>query len=142
TLVEQTDADGHPIVLNPKVLLVPPALKTDADELYVARNLVSGTAAKQPDANVHAGKYVPVTSPYLSNTGFHDDASSTAWYLFGDPSDIGTFGLAYLKGNEVPTFEPVALPNNILGKGWRGYFDVGVCQIEPEGAVKSTGAGD
>ncbi len=142
TLVEQTDADGHPIVLNPKVLMVPPALKADADELYVSRNLASGTAAKVPDANVHAGKYVPVTSPYLSNTSFHASASSTAWYLFGDPNDIGAFGLAYLKGNEVPTFEPVSLPNNILGKGWRGYFDVGVCQMEPEGAVKSDGSGE
>jgi len=123
---------------------VPPALKSDADEIYVARNINTGgssTKARQPDVNIHAGKYQPVMSPYLSNTNFHASASSTAWYLFGDPADIPAFGIAYLKGNEVPIFEPITLAANILGRGWRGYFDVGVCQIEPEGAVKSTGAG-
>lgn len=140
TIRKMKDADGHPILVNPKYLLVPPELETTAQELYVSTNLASGTAAKVPDKNIHANKYQPVISPYISDSGF-TGYSSTQWYLFGDPADIGAFGIAYLKGNQTPTFEAVSLANNILGKGWRGYFDIGVCQMEKQGAVKSTGAG-
>jgi hypothetical protein len=65
--------------------------------------------------------------------------SHTAWYLFGDPADIAAFGIAYLDGNEQPTVEAAPQCPDVLGEGWRGYFDFGVCQLDPRGGVKSEG---
>ncbi len=137
------DGDGNPIMVTPKFLLVPPDLEETADELYVSTNVNTGgssTTAKVPNRNVHAGKYVPVVSPYLSNTSY-TGYSTTAWYLLGDPADVACFGIAYLNGNERPTIEEVDVNNDTLGKAWRGYFDFGVCQVDKRGGVKSTGAG-
>lgn len=140
--LEQTDADGKPIVLNPRWMLVPPPLKVTADQLYKSTVFNTGgaaTAAKVPNANTFAGLYEPVVTPYLSNAAF-TGYSATAWYLWGDPSDVAAFGICYLNGNETPTIEDAPPAPNILGQGWRGYFDFGVCQIDPRGAVKSKGA--
>jgi len=138
---KQTDPDGHPIKLSPKFLVVPPELEATADELFVSRNLIYGgaTAAKQGEANIHANKYEPLCSPYLSNSSY-SGYSTTAWYLFGDPADIPAFGIAYLDGNEAPVVEDAPLESDILGQAWRGYFDFGVCQINHRGAVMSKGA--
>jgi len=140
--LEQTDADGKPIVLNPRWLVVPPPLKVTADQLYKSTVFNTGgaaTATKVPNANVFAGLYEPVVSPYLSNAAFAG-SSATAWYLWGDPADVAAFGICYLNGNETPTIEDAPPAPNILGQGWRGYFDFGVCQIDPRGVVKSKGA--
>jgi len=143
TFRKLTDADGHPIMVTPKYLLVPPDLEETADELYVSTHVNTGgssTTAKVPNRNVHANKYQPLVSPYLSNTGY-TGYSATAYYLLGDPADVACFGIAYLNGNERPTIEEVDVRNDVLGKAWRGYFDFGVCQVDKRGGVKSTGAG-
>jgi len=139
-LMKQTDSDGNPIVLNPKFLVVPPELFATAQELYTSKTVVLGGTTKTPNANIHQGKYQPIPSPYLSNSNY-TGYSTTAWYLFADPAEVAAFGIAYLRGNETPTFEPATLAGDVLGKGWRGYWDIGVCQIDHRGAVKSTGAG-
>jgi len=142
TLLDMEDADGKPIMVDPSILLVPTALAGTAQELYVSRNINTGgssTKARQPDANIHSGKYKPVVGRHLSKAAF-TGYSATGWYLFGRPEDIAAFGVAYLRGNETPVFENAALSSDVLGQGWRGYFDVGVCQLEEEGAVMSTGA--
>jgi hypothetical protein len=54
---------------------------------------------------------------------------------------VAAFGIAYLNGSEVPVIEDAPLPGNVLGIGWRGYLDFGVCQVDSNGGVKSTGAG-
>jgi len=93
-----------------------------------------------PSANVAVRRYEPAITPYLSNTDFHASADATQWLLFSDPIDMAAFGLAYLNGRELPTIEQVEQPANVLGMGWRGYHDVGCCQIDHRGAVKSAGA--
>lgn len=138
-LSQQTDSDGNPILLTGKYLVVPPELTVAAQELFVSTKLQSGNTGKQPDANVFAGKYEPVESPYLSNSNY-TGYSTTAWYLWGDPADIAAFGIAYVDGREVPVIEDAPLPSDILGKAWRGYLDFGVCQVDHRGAVKSKGA--
>jgi len=138
-LSKQTDADGKPILVEGKYLVVPPELRVAADELYVSTNLQSGNTGKQPDKNVFAGKYKPVESPYLSNSAF-TGYSTTAWYLFGNPNDVAAFGIAYLNGRETPVVENADLPADVLGRAWRGYFDFGVCQVDHRGAVMSKGA--
>jgi hypothetical protein len=136
--LKQQDAHDNPIAVMPSILCVPPELKVTADELYVSTKQVGGSS-KSPDANTHAGRYEPVVSPYLSNssiTGY----STTGWYLFGDPDDVAAFGIAYLNGVEHPVVEEVELSGEYLGRAWRGYIDLGVCQVESAGGVKSKGA--
>lgn len=139
---DQVDADGFPINVIPKFLLVPSSLEVTAQELFKATTVNTGgssTTAKVPNVNVFAGQYAPLATPYLNNsaiTGY----SATAWYLMGDPADIAAFGICYLNGNEAPVVEEVGQSPDVLGVAWRGYYDVGVCQIDHRGGVKSSGA--
>lgn len=143
--MEATDSENKPIGVLPKWLVVPPALKAQADQLYTSRTVHSGggsttTNDRVPDANPFFGLYEPIASPWIGTNQAASGGSDTHWFLFGDKSDVAPFGLAYLDGNERPTIEPVELPAHQLGIGFRGYIDFGACQIEPAGAVKSAGA--
>jgi len=140
TLAEITDANGKPVLIMPKFLLVPPALKGTADALYKSTKIVTGDTDQIPDANVHAGMYEPIMSSYLGNTSFHANASSTAYYLLGDPADVACFGIAFLKGDDQPVVEEGTVDSRFLGKSWRAYLDFGVCQIDERGGVMMTGA--
>jgi hypothetical protein len=66
------DEKGDPIVVNPKTLLVPVALEMVARSIYNSTVLIGG-ANSQP--NPFAGKFAPLSSPYL------DAQSSIIWYL-------------------------------------------------------------
>ena len=141
--LEQTDAQGKPIGVVPERLVVPPALKATADELYVARTLNVGggsttTNDRVPAENVHYGKYDPAVSPWIGASGL-SGGSDTRWYLFGNPNDVAAFGIAYLDGVEAPKIEPKEMAPDKLGIMWRGYFDIGACQIDPRGAVRADG---
>lgn len=146
TLAEQTDTDGNPIMLNPKYLLVPPALAGTAEQLrdsnLIVVDALGSTSSKsvRPDANIHKGKYETVMSPYLSQSGFHANVSSAAWYLLADPVDMACFGIAYLNGQENPTVEEVDPDPQYLGRMWRGYLDFGVCQVEKRAGVMNAGS--
>ena len=141
TMLKQVDADGNPTNVVPRYLLVPPELKATADALYRSTTVVlaGSTDARLPGANTFFGLHEPATSPYLSNSGYTGN-SATAWYLFGDPADVAAFGIAYLDGLENPVIEQVEQAPDVLGIGWRGYLDFGVCQIDSRGGVRSKGA--
>jgi hypothetical protein len=138
-LRDQTDPDGNPVLLSPKFVVCPTALEETAWELFKSTNIaVSGTTdAVRANANIYAGLYEPVVTPYLGNSTYAG-YSATSWYLFADPQDIAAFGLAYLDGNEQPTIQDAPQDPDVLGQGWRGFFDFGVCQLDPRGAVKAT----
>ncbi|HUW30111.1 MAG TPA: Mu-like prophage major head subunit gpT family protein, partial [Planctomycetota bacterium] len=141
---KQTDEDGHPIMISPKFLVVPPELEATARQLYASINLIAvgvpTTAEKTAAAaNPHSGKYAPLVSPYLSNTAYTGN-SATAWYLFGDPNDLAAFALSYLNGQDTPVIEQADPDPKYLGTIWRGYMDFGVAQLDPRGATKSAGA--
>jgi len=141
-LEEQTDAQNDPILIMGKYVVVPPALKETAKELYASTHVNTGGAAtkeKVPNRNVYEGEYEPKMSPYISNTSFHASATATQWYLWGNPADVAAFGLAYLNGQDMPVVEEVPLSGEYLGNAWRGYLDAGVCQVDSNGAVKSSG---
>lgn len=133
------DANGDPISVTPKFLVVPPELEAVADQLFASTNIVYGGDTAVPDSNPFKGKYQPQVSAYLSNSNY-TGYSATAWYLFGDPADVAAFGIAYLNGQETPTIEQEQADFNTLGIQFRGYQDFGVCQIDKCGGVKSKGA--
>ena len=141
--LDQTDADGQPVNVEPSILLVPTALKFLAVELTRGAALMMSGGAEntiRPTLNVLAEQNLQiVSSPYLSNAKY-DGASDAAWYLFGRPGTVDTFEIGYLKGKRTPTVERGDLDFNVLGIWFRVYFDVGIREQDHRGMVKSNGA--
>jgi hypothetical protein len=121
-------------LIQPSLILVPPALKGTADDLFMLQVITANVT------NKYRGLYTPHCWPYLGNTTFHASASSAYWYLFADPADVAAFVVAYLDGIDTPTVEQVPAAPNVLGVCWRAYFDFGVSQGDYRAAVRSDGA--
>ncbi|MFH1022120.1 MAG: Mu-like prophage major head subunit gpT family protein [Planctomycetota bacterium] len=140
--MDQTDADGQPINVNPKFLLVPTALKMTARELLNSVTFfATGSANKVriPTYNALTDEDIEVvTSPYLSNVNY-PGASSKAWFLFADPTVVDTFEIGYLKGRRVPTVEEGETDFDTLGIKFRVYFDLGVREQDYRGMTKFKG---
>ena len=142
TFMDQVDIEGEPISVEPRILLVPTALK------YLAMELTRGTAlimaggseaTVRPALNVLADENLEVvSSPYLSN-GKYAGASEAAWYLFGQPGVVDTFEIGYLKGRRTPTVERGDTDFTTLGTWFRVYFDVGVREQDHRGMFKAAG---
>jgi hypothetical protein len=73
-----------------------------------------------------------ISSPWLTN--------DNAWYLFGNPAEVDTFEIGYLKGRRVPVIEQGETDFNTLGMWFRVYFDLGIREQGHRGFVKSNGA--
>lgn len=139
--LDQTDAQGDPIGVVPRILLVPTSEIVNAKSIYTDVTVNETTTANvpKPNGNPHRGLYRPEVSPYLSNanlTGY----STTAWYLLADPNDICAFEVAYLRGQRTPVIEQGNVDFNVLGIQYRCYWDFGAALAEEEGGVKSKGA--
>ncbi len=142
--LDQTDADGQPISIEPRFLLVPTALKHLAIELTRGATLImSGTDnTVRPALNVIADEHLQVvSSPYLANSSYAGNSES-AWYLFGSPSQVDTFELGFLKGRRTPTVERGETDFTTLGLWFRVYFDLGVREQDYRGMIKSNGKAD
>ena len=141
--LDQVDADGQPISVEPRILLVPTALKHLAIELTRGATLIMAGGAEntvRPAVNVLADENLEVlSSPYLANSNYAG-ASDTAWYLFGRPGTVDTFEIGYLRGKRAPTVERGDLDFNVLGIWFRVYFDVGIREQDHRGMVKANGA--
>lgn len=136
--LDQVDADGKPLSITPKVLLVPTALKITAETLTRSIEIRDTTAnTKYPTSNPWAGMFTVITTPYLGNS--HYGNSSTAWYLIGSPDDIPVVEIAFLNGRQEPVVETADADFNNLGIQLRGYFDFGVTLQDPRAIVKSVG---
>jgi phage major head subunit gpT-like protein len=137
--LNQTDPDGKPMAITPRILLVPNALNVTASQL-MRDTMVFNNVANEvgTTGNPHAGKFTVVRSTYLSNTAYTGN-STTAWYLLADPNDIPVIEIAFLNGVESPTVEQADADFNQLGIQMRGYHDFGVALQEPRGGVKMAG---
>ena len=140
--IDQTDADGQPISVEPSILLVPTALKHLAIELTRGATLMMSGGADntiRPAINVLADENLAiVSSPYLGNKNY-PNFSEASWYLFGKPGTVDTFEIGYLKGKRTPTVERGDLDFNVLGVWFRVYFDIGIREQDHRGMVKATG---
>lgn len=122
------DADGNPVAVQPRILLVPVDLEVTAAELMGSTQIASGNTNGQPSTNVFAGRYQVVSSTYLT------DASD--YYLLASPADLATMEVAFLNGQQSPIVETADADFNVLGIQMRGFWDVGVAQAEYLGGVK------
>lgn len=139
---KQTDPDGKPLALTPRILLVPPELEITADELMTSTQVNTGGAAtstKVPNRNVWASKFQVAMASHLSNSAI-SGYSLTAWYLLADPSDLSTVEVVFLNGVETPTVESADADFNVLGIQMRGYHDFGVTLQEYRAGYKMAGA--
>jgi len=145
--LNQTDADGQPISVEPRFLLVPTNLKHEAICLTKGSQLIisggdataGATPSLVPALNALADENLTVlSSAYLSNSNYPGN-SETGWYLFGNPSEVDTFEIGYLKGRRTPTIEKGNTDFNTLGMWFRVYFDLGIREQDFRGVVKSAG---
>lgn len=132
---KQKDADGQPINVMPKFLLVPADLEIDAEEIVNGLQVVvaGSTDVARPAFNALSRYGLQVVgSPYL--------ASATGWYLFAEPATLPAFEIGYLRGKRAPTVERGNVDFDELGISWRVYFDVGVREQDTRGMVFAKGA--
>lgn len=136
----QTKPNGSPLGVQPRLLLVPRALRNTARNLMAA----APTASAQSTAtvtlqNVWSGEFDIVDTVYLQSsaiTGY----SSTAWYLLADPMNLAAIEAAFLFGKQEPTVEESELEFDRLGMSMRAYMDWGCNKQEPRAGVKLKGA--
>jgi hypothetical protein len=142
--LNQTKPNGRPLGLEPRILLVPSALRVQADLLTSSRQLIASiatTGSKStlvPQDNPMAGKFSVVSSAYLGNASF-TGYSSKAWYLLADPNVLPGIEVAFLNGVEQPTVEQAVEDFDTLGIKFRGYIDFGVAMQDPRAMLKVKG---
>jgi len=137
---DQSDADGNPLALLPKKLVVPTALNVGATQLMSSLKLNETTTANKakPVDNPHAGKFDVVSSTYLNSSSI-SGASAKAWRLLADPADLAVIEVAFLNGQQTPKVERADADFNTLGIQFRGYFDFGVAKQDYRAGVKAKG---
>jgi len=137
--LEQKDAEGSPLGVVARVLLVPPALLVRGTQLMNSTELRDGGASsKYVTNNPHAGKFSVIHSAYLRNAAVEGN-SAKAWYLLADPDDLPVIEVAFLNGQQTPTVERADADFNVLGIQFRGYFDFGVAKQDWRAGVKMKG---
>lgn len=138
-LRKQTDPDGLPLDLVPRVLLVPPEIEATARQVLNSVELYRTGDDQLPAGNPFAGLNLGLeVEPRLSNQ-YSAGSSATAWYLLCGPAD-GAYLVAFLNGQQGPTIEPIDPGPDKLGTGWRCYIDAGAAAADWRCAVKAAGA--
>jgi hypothetical protein len=122
--------NGRFINIIPKYLLVPSAQETTAQQFVTATNVVY---SKNGDINPFAGSLHVIAEPRL------DAASSSSWYLAGDPSQIDTIEYAYLEGNEGVYLES-RIGFDVDGIELKARLDFAAKAIDWRGFWKNPGA--
>lgn len=138
--LNQTDPDGKPVGFEPRIWLVPTAIKATATALVSPGQnlLVTGASATIPNVNPYAGRFRVESSPYISNSSFTGNTAVGNW-LLADPSDEAVIEIAALNGKVEPIVETADANFNVLGTQMRGYSDVGVNEQEKRAGVYADG---
>lgn len=136
---EQKDADGTPVGVSPKLLLVPPALEATALNIVNATEIRDTTSnARYGTVNIYRGMFTPVVSAYIGSAMGIAGGSDTTWYLLADPRELPVAIVGFLDGKETPTVESADADFNVLGIQFRGYHDFGCALAEYRAGVKCT----
>ena len=134
--MSQTNPDGTPLGIMPKILLVPTALHPAALKLMTSEKIKGD--ADEPDGNIWRGRFQVLTSPYIHNSSY-TGSTSQAWWMLANPEELPVIAIAALNGRIEPTVETADADFNVLGVQMRGYSDVGVNLQEVRGGVHADG---
>lgn len=149
----QVNANGKPVGVSPRILLVGTPLEDTANRLWTQETLqaVGSTDDLKFTNNPHRGLYRPYVSPYLNNTNITDQdgnaitgQSDTQWYLFADPSSPqgASLVIGFVDGRDTPYYDEAETAFNVPGgMQFRSYLDWGVGMNVTELSMKSSGAG-
>jgi len=122
------DADEDFLMIEPDLLIVPPALETDA-----GRFVSDFTPAKTDDANPYRSSVTPIVAPHLGKVA---GGSDEVWYL--GSSDLPPISVAYLEGYQAPVVRTVEGMNpDMVTMTARHIF--GAATSEFRGIVKNPG---
>jgi Mu-like prophage major head subunit gpT len=146
------DSEGLPILVSSLVLVVPPALQIQAQQILNATELRTTDATGRViiTRNYLQGAVRLVVNRWLT--------SATAWFLLPDPDASLRFsvGLGFLRGHEVPDLRLKSDAGTRVGGGdippTEGSFDIddvqyrvrhvlGSATADPKGTIASIGDG-
>jgi hypothetical protein len=138
-LMDQVDANGMPILLQPNKVLVTTKNKTTAELLFQARQVNETTTANKPKLadNPHAGKFRVVCSPFLSLSKFVSGATADNFAILGD--GVLPVDMVFVAGNQDVTVETVDAPADVLGFAIRAYARYGAGKGDARGIAWSKG---
>lgn len=134
----QTNPDGTPLGVEPRIILVPTALEGAALRLMRSENFITGSTTTQGATNIWANRFKVLSSPYISNSSY-TGYTSVAWWLLADPNELPVIAIAALNGRVEPTVDTADAEFNVLGVQMRGYSDIGVSDQEYRGGVHADG---
>lgn len=127
----------------PAILLTGPSNELLAQQLHRDQAIIAvgqGSSSKTaPAGNPHVGKYTPVCSVFLEDTGITGN-SATAYYLLAQPAVRAAIQVVFLNGVRVPTVESSDMEFNTLGIQYRCVYDFGVAKMDNKAGIKVTGA--
>lgn len=136
--MDQTDYDGFPLGIQPKILVVPTALHSKALALMNSELVVTGSDVTKGNANPFRGRFRVETSPYMSNSSY-TGYSAQEWYMIADPNELAMIEIVALNGRVEPIVEQAEADFNVLGIQMRAIADVGVNLQEKKAAVEADG---
>lgn len=139
-LAVQANANGSPMNLMARHLLVPPLIRAAAEQL------VNGTvvAEQQTNAIPQYMRGLNVVVEARLHTGVTIDGSTTSgdtngWFLLADPAQIDTVEYAYLEGEE-GVYTETRNGFDVDGVEVKVRLDFGAKAIDYRGMVKNVGA--
>lgn len=161
-LGEQTDADGDPIYIDAVTLVVPPALKVQANNIINATEILAasggGNGVENDQlrvANWMRNDVSVIVNPWLPI--IDQTTGSTAWYLFANPNTgRPAMEIGRLIGHESPELFQKSPNATRVGGGlvdptdgdfdsdsveWKVRHVMGGTLMDPKSALASTGTG-
>lgn len=128
----QKGLQGEVLDLQPRIMLIPLELETNA-EILLRSTALPESQMSQGVVNPWANRLTPIADPRLSAM------STTAWYLVADPNQIDTIEIAFMDGQETPTIEEDQdFDTDSIRYKCRTFAGVGV--MDPRGFIKNPGA--
>lgn len=134
----QTDPDGKPLGIMPKIIVVPTALNPAARTMMTSERLITGSTTTQGDGNIWRDRFRVETSPYISNSSY-TGYTAAGWWMLADPNESAAIEIAAYQGRVEPTVESAQSDFNTLGVQFRGVTRVGVKRQEYRAGVYADG---
>lgn len=138
----QTGKNGNPVLVRPSVLLVGPNNASMARQLFTSQTVVvTGSSDRTVGVNnPHAELYTPAIGAFIGNADM-PNTDTGVWALLAAPnSTAAVMNIGFVDGKQTPTIETADTDFNVLGMGWRIYFDFGVGWGDYRGGVFSAGS--